>query len=71
MAEKKKSGRKPGKKVITVQLDKELYDFFIRYAEEERDTMAGIVRKHILDLKRRQSQQDQKFYEEERLRHGE
>jgi uncharacterized protein (DUF4415 family) len=52
MAEKKKSGRKPGKKNITLQLDQELYDFFSQYAKEERDTMAGILRKHVLELKR-------------------
>jgi len=52
MEEKKKAGRKPAKKSLTIQLDRELYEFFVKYAEEERDTMAGILRKHILDLKR-------------------
>ena len=40
------------KKTLTVQLDTELYEFFAKYAKDERDTMAGILRKHILELKR-------------------
>lgn len=49
--------KKTDKKTLTVQLDKELYEFFTKYAEEERDSMAGIIRKHILDLKRASEQQ--------------
>ena len=52
--EKKKAGRKPGKKSITMELDRELYEFFRDYAEKERDTMAGILRRHILDLMKQQ-----------------
>ena len=61
MAEKKKAGRKPGKKSITLQLDKELYDFFSEYADEERDTMAGMLRKHVLELKRAEELRKQKL----------
>lgn len=50
--EKKKAGRKPGKTSITVTVDKELYAFFTGYAEQERDTMAGILRRFILTLKK-------------------
>jgi len=46
----KKRGRKPGKTTVTVDLDKELYEFFKEYANAERDTMAGILRRFILDL---------------------
>lgn len=54
--DKKKAGRKPGKKSITMEIDRELYDFFKEYADKERDTMAGILRRHILDLmKQRQA----------------
>lgn len=53
--EKKKAGRKPGKKSITMEVDRELYEFFKEYADKERDTMAGILRRHILDLMKRQA----------------
>lgn len=52
----KKPGRKPKKTGITLQLDPELYQFFSAYAEQERSTMAGILRQYVLELKRRQEQ---------------
>jgi hypothetical protein len=48
----KQAGRKPKKKILTIGLDNDLYAFFVEYAKEERDTMAGIIRRHILELKR-------------------
>lgn len=45
---------KPDKKTLTVSLDMELYNFFVKHAERERRTMAGILREHILTLKRQQ-----------------
>lgn len=52
----KKAGRPPKKKGITLTLDSELYEFFSNYAEEERTTMAGILRAYVLSLKKQQEQ---------------
>ena len=52
--DKRKAGRKPEKKTITMNVDRDLYEFFKLYADNERDTMAGILRKHILALMRQQ-----------------
>lgn len=52
--DKRKAGRKPEKKTITMDVDRELYEFFKMFADHERDTMAGILRKHILALMRQQ-----------------
>jgi len=57
--DKKRAGRKPGKKSITMELDRELYDFFSEYAEKERDTMAGILRRYILSLMKQQQAAEQ------------
>ena len=48
----KKPGRKPKKTGITLTLDSELYEFFSRYAEDERKSMSGILREYVLSLKR-------------------
>ena len=52
--DKRKAGRRPEKKTITMDVDRTLYEFFKAYADSERDTMAGILRKHILTLMRQQ-----------------
>lgn len=39
-------------------LDKELYEFFSAHAKQERQTMAGILRTHVLSLKKQAEHED-------------
>ena len=43
-----------GRKGLTLTLDHELHDFFSHYAEQERQTMAGILRAYIVSLKKQE-----------------